>query len=127
MKKEIIISIVVIILIITLNIFTQNHTDSSMNEVQAKLSEIRKELILASDKNLNEQSKELKSIWKEKSKSLTYYIEHNELEKVELYICEVNSNIETKEYNMAIQSIDTCDFIISHIKDKYKFSLKNIF
>lgn len=127
MKKEIIICIAVVFFIVVLNIITQNHTNKSMDEIQLKLSQIREELISNNTKDLREQSIELKNIWKEKSEILTYYIEHDEIEKVEHYIWEINSNVETNEYDMAIQSLDTCDFIISHIKDKYKFSLKNIF
>ena len=58
---------------------------------------------------------------------MVIYLEHTELEKVEMYILETQSHIETKEYTMAIQSLDTCDFIIDHIIDKYEFSWKNIF
>ena len=65
--------------------------------------------------------------WNEKKEILVIYLEHTELEKVEMYILEANSNIETGEYTMAIQSIDTSNFIIDHIKDKYQFSLENIF
>lgn len=58
---------------------------------------------------------------------MVIYIEHNELEKAEMYIVEAKSHIETNEYSMAIESLDSCKFIIDHIIDKYEFSLKNIF
>ncbi len=127
MKKEIIISVIVIILIVVLNIITQNHTNKTMDEILSKLDEIRIEITSNDNKDVNERIKNLLEIWKNRSESLAYYIEHDELEKVEQYIREVNSNIETEEYTMAIQSLDTCKFIINHIKDKYEFSFKNIF
>ena len=127
MKKEIIICIVVVTLIIVLNVITQNHTNNSMLEIQEGLSKIREKLIANNDNELEKNSREILNEWKEKSESLAYYIEHDELEKVEQYMREMDSNIETKEYEMAVQALDTCDFIISHIKEKYKFSLKNIF
>ena len=40
---------------------------------------------------------------------------------------ETESYIEVEEYDVAVQTLDTCNFIIDHIKDKYEFSLKNIF
>lgn len=58
---------------------------------------------------------------------MVIYLEHTELEKAEMYILEAESYIETKEYAMAIQALDTCKFIIDHIIDKYEFSWKNIF
>ncbi|MCI8620429.1 MAG: DUF4363 family protein [Clostridia bacterium] len=58
---------------------------------------------------------------------MVIYLEHTELEKAEMYLLETKSHIETKDYEMAVVSLDTCKFIIDHIIDKYEFSLKNIF
>ena len=58
---------------------------------------------------------------------MVIYLEHTELEKAEMYLLETKSHIETKDYEMAVVSLDTCKFIIEHIMDKYDFSLKNIF
>ena len=65
--------------------------------------------------------------WDNVKEKFVIYLEHNELEKVEMYIIETKSHIETNEISMAIQSVDTCTFVIDHIKEKYEFSLKNIF
>lgn len=127
MKKELIISVVVIALVVILNIITTKHTNTVMDEIAEELSIIREELLSKNDDNVREKIEFLAREWKNKSENLAYYIEHDELEKVELYIVEAKSNIETEEYNMAVQSIDSCKFIISHIKDKYEFKLVNIF
>ena len=60
-------------------------------------------------------------------KKLAYYIEHDELEKIELYLTALKSNIETKEYNQAVVEVDSCIFILKHIEEKYSFNLQNIF
>ena len=70
---------------------------------------------------------EVVDTWNDKKEILVIYLEHTELEKAEMYILEAKSHLETEEYTMAIQSIDTAIFIIDHIKDKYEFSIKNIF
>lgn len=127
MKKEIFICAIVVIFIVVLNIITSNHTTAIMDEITKELNEVREGLIQGKSDGLNEKIDKIAEKWKEKSEELAYYIEHDELEKVELYIVETKSNIETSEYNMAIQGLDSCKFIISHIKEKYKFSLKNIF
>lgn len=127
MKKEIIICIVVVSLVIILNVITEKHTNKTMEEITEDLTSIRKELISKDERNLENDINNVLNKWLEKSDALAYYIEHDELEKVELYIREVNANIETKEYNMAIQALDSCNFIIAHIKEKYKFSFQNIF
>ena len=71
--------------------------------------------------------KELKDNWENRYSKLAYYIEHDELEKVNLYIVGLESNYNSKEIGDAIEELDKCEFILKHIEEKYSFSLKNIF
>lgn len=127
MKKEMIISCIVVAIIIILDIITQKYTKASMNEIEEVLVSVREELKKENDIEAKEKIEEAKSKWDKIKEKLVIYIEHEELEKVEMYIIESRSNIETKEYEMAIQTIDVCNFIMDHIKDKYELSLQNIF
>ena len=127
MKREIIIACIIIILIIILNIITSNYTNEVMEEMTSDLNKIRGQLVSNNNENLEDSVDNVIEKWKEKKDKLAYYIEHTELEKVELYLYEMNSNVETDEFNIAIQSLDSCNFMVSHIKDKYKVALKNIF
>lgn len=127
MKREMIICIVIIVSIVILNIITQNNTYKIMDEITTSLNTVRHNLEIQDDTGLSKNMESIINNWKEKSDILSFYVEHDELEKVGMYLQEIDSNIETKEYNIAIQSLDTCNFIIEHIKDKYKVSLKNIF
>jgi len=127
MKKEIIIIVVVVVVIVILNIFTSRHTNEVADEIVAHLSLVREGLKLEAEEQIQENIEEAKKIWDREKDKLSIYIEHEELEKVEMYMTNVSTDIETKEYNMAIESLDTCVFIIGHIKDKYELSLKNIF
>ena len=126
MKKEIIICFVVIAAIVTLSIITETHTDNIMGKTESNLGTLRKDLFGQNQNNKNEIS-DILNYWEEEKQLLSIYIEHDELEKIETCLREINSNIETEEYNVAVQSLDTCVFLISHIRDKYKLSLKNIF
>lgn len=127
MKREMIICIVIIVSIVILNIITQNNTYKTMDEITATLNGVRQNLVAQDNTGLSKTMEDIINTWKDKSDILSFYVEHDELEKVGMYLQEIDSNIETKEYNIAIQSLDTCNFIIEHIKDKYKVSLKNIF
>lgn len=126
MKKEIIILVIILIIVIVMDIITQSYTDTTMSDISNELNEVRNDLVNKEEK-ANNEIKSILDKWNEYKEKLVIYIEHTELEKVEMYIIEANSHIETGEYSMAIQTIDTCKFIIDHIEDKYKFCLKNIF
>ena len=97
MKKEIIICFVIVIAVIILNLITINYTKDSVQSLKVELSNIKED------------------------------IEHDELEKVHLYIVGIDSNINTDEYSQAIGELDKCAYILEHIEDKYSVNLDNIF
>lgn len=127
MKKEVIIVIVILILIIILNVITQKYTNVKMTEMTDMLSKVKELLIAESIEEAKNEMEKVQEEWDNIKEKFVIYLEHNELEKVEMYIIETKSHIETDEISMAIQSVDTCTFVIDHIKEKYEFSLKNIF
>lgn len=127
MKKEIIISVIILLLVVTLDVITQRYTNKAMNEISQELTNIRKDLSYERQDELKNYMEKTMDKWKRYKEKLVIYIEHDELEKVEMYILETKSHIETKEYSMAEQSIDTAVFIIEHIKEKYEFNWEGIF
>ena len=70
---------------------------------------------------------EIEKTWDDKHVKLSYYMEHDELEKVEAHITSLKSFIETEEYPEAICELDNGVFVLKHIEEKYAFSLENLF
>ena len=126
MKKQIIIAIIIVLLVVILNIITQRYTKEAMGEILENLAKTRNNVVEQKEE-MTSSIEETIEKWNDKKEKMVIYLEHTELEKAEMYLLETKSHIETKEYTMAIQSLDTCKFIIDHIVDKYEFSLKNIF
>ena len=127
MYKETTICICIIILIIGLDILTQNYTKTSTIEITECLSELKKEIEDKSLENAKEKLGELDKKWDEKHDKLAYYIEHDELEKVETNLTGLRSFIESKEYSDALAELDKTVFVLRHIEDKNKFNLQNVF
>lgn len=133
MKKEMIICIFIVIAIIIANIITQNYTEKSIKSLNNKLEELSAEITkigesgdIAKD-NVKSKVKEIEKSWEDIHSKLAYYIEHDELEKVETNIVGINSSVETNDYEQAIGKIDENKFILRHIEEKYAFTLENIF
>lgn len=129
MYKELIISILVVGVIILGNVVTQNNTIQSVNVISEELETLRETI---SKKDVNEeQSKnkmsEIEAAWKEKYEKMAYYIEHNELEKVETELTKLKADIDMKEYSMGVENLDNCIFILEHIKDKTALKIVNVF
>ena len=127
MYKELIVCTVIIVIIVTLDIFLQNYTKNSTMEIEGRLSKI-KECI--ENKDMDTQEKELDmldDIWEDKHNKLAYYIEHDELEKVETQIYAIKGFYEAEKYDEILPEAEKCTFILKHIEEKNKLSIKNIF
>lgn len=131
MWKEIIISIVIVLMVIIGNNVTQGYIVDSAEEMCNRLNELKAE-INKEENNIKEDDvyeklKNIEDCWDERHERLAYFIEHDELEKVENNIATMKSFVETKEYPDSISNIDENIFILNHIEEKYAFSLENIF
>ena len=75
----------------------------------------------------SEKIKELEEKINKSHTKLAYYIEHDELEKVETNFTEGKSLVKTGNYDVAQGDFEKMIFVLDHIADKYSFSLENIF
>ena len=90
MKKEIIICIVVLIGVIALNTITGDYTKNSVESIRNDLTVVKDEIEQNKEKEKISQSIiNAKNNWDNKYKKLAYYIEHDELEKVTLYLVRI--------------------------------------
>lgn len=127
MHREIIICGFIIILIIALDIVTQNYTKKSAIEITECLSELRKEIENNNLKSAHKKIEELDKKWDNRHDKLAYYIEHDELEKFDTAIIQAKSFVKNDDVSSAIAELETGKFVLEHIERKYKFNLQNIF
>lgn len=131
MKKELIICILIIIFIIIGNVVTQNYTKESVARMNEKLDVLKAASLDAQvgEKNPELASKvdEIENEWNAYQEKLAYYIEHDELEKVESQIYTIKGFSEVEKYDEIIPELEKCTFILEHIQDKTKINIKNIF
>lgn len=129
MWKETIICILIILTIIWGNYMTQSYTKESVSELNRGLENLRQNLKqneVDQEATIHEM-REIYEKWKSRHDKLAYFIEHDELEKVETELISIQSYMETKEYEESISALDKSGFILKHIEDKYAFNLQNIF
>lgn len=129
MYKELIISAIIVISIFVLDFITQKYTDDVINEAIQDLTTIKQAL---REDNVNEEkvirdAGENYEKWLDYHKTLAFYIEHNELEKVETNYVSGNSFIENAKYEDALSELEKTIFVLQHINDKYSVNLENIF
>ena len=131
MGKETIICIVIVILIVVGEKFVHSYTIESIEELSNNLTQLKSE-IFKNEENIDmdyikDELSQIEEGWRQRHDKLAYFIEHDELEKVETDMTSMKSFIETQEYNEAISELDKSIFVLKHIEDKYAFNLQNIF
>ena len=127
MYKEIIITILIVVLILGLDIITSRYTATAIVELSKNLDELKTDLDTKSENNIEEKTNNIFTKWREYYDVLAYYIEHDELEKVETQLTMLRSDQNEKQYEECKKEIDTTKFILKHIENKEKFTLQSVF
>ena len=98
MLKEIIICITIVTTIVIGNSVTQKYTTESVDEMVNSLNSIRTEISANKENidtnNLENEIDNLKEKWEKRHEKLAFYIEHDELEKVETNLTGLKGEIE---------------------------------
>ena len=127
MKKGLIICFIILLLVAILNYISQKYTEKTINEITDNLERL-KEILQSKDKNeIYAKVDEIIEKWDEKYEILTFYIEHNELEKVKTELVSLQANIDVEDYNQANVDINRASFLLEHIMQKISLQIKNIF
>ena len=127
MIKEIIIIIIVVILVIGLDVISNNYLKESVIELSNELNNLKVQILKENQKEAQEQMQNVKEKWKERYKVLAYYIEHDELEKVETELVRISADIDMEEYKHCINELNTAIFILQHIQNKEKLDIISVF
>ncbi len=129
MKRELIIVSIIIVCIIIASIIAQNNTKKEIADIDNKLENFKTE-IMENKKGyieLNEEIDKIYDNWVEKDKILSLYLEHNELEKINLSLKTIKGFVEVDITNESVQEIEKCIATLDHIEEKQAFNIKNIF
>ena len=129
MHKELIICIIVIIIVIIANTITQRYAQEAVETMDEKLDILEKSLEKeeGAKEEIQANLDNVMQNWREKYEKLAFFIEHDELEKVETELTELKGHIKVEQYEEAINPIETSIFILNHIKEKFRLNMKNIF
>lgn len=77
--------------------------------------------------DLSKKSQEIFKEWLKNFNVMAYFIEHDELEKVNTQMRLIMAEYEAKSLEDAVPEIEDGIFILEHIEDRQKITWKNIF
>lgn len=157
MKKELIIVIIIVIAIIILDTITHNYTKTNFAKINEQLEQIKeisenidkiekgqeqesventdtqnnveneKDMKPEKQQELQEKIKTMEEDWKTINNKTALYIEHEELEKINVSMVKFKRYIQLEEYTEAIPELENCKYILDHIRDKEAMQIINLF
>lgn len=130
MKKEAIITVFILVIIFIGEFITQGFTSKYLGDTKIQLENIKTEILKGqlSTKELIEKTNKIYDDWEWKNENcLSYYLEHDELEKINTKLCSVKGYLESDDKADCMSDLEEAMYIIEHLKEKEAFSLKNIF
>lgn len=125
MSKELVISIVVLLIIIVANVCVSHFIDGKLNYMIDELEKL--EICLSDGRNEDAENKisEIDHYFNESEDVLSCYIEHDELEKVKTEFTSLKAYVRF-EKDDAFEALDKIRFIIRHIEEKDDLRMKNV-
>lgn len=129
MKKEELITFIIVGIIIIGEIISQKYTQKCVEEFKERLYDL-KASALSEELSKEEIAQTTNSIyedWNNKSKTLSFYLEHDELEKVHTQMRRVIAYFEVDSKEDAIPELEEGIYTLEHLKDKRELTWKNVF
>lgn len=127
--KQVIIIIIVLIIIFGGAWYTQNFLNNTSDTLVSRLENLKTDLETESvDENrLKEETDEIYGEWEDINEKWSVIVLHDEIDLIETSLIRMKSKIKIGEIDESMEDIDTSIFLLKHIKEKEKTSLKNIF
>ncbi|MBQ3408333.1 MAG: DUF4363 family protein [Clostridia bacterium] len=123
MKRVLTVCIIIIILVITSDIFIKRKIFDSFDYMTSMLNAINEEIDV---EKKNKQIEQLNMYLKNKYLLMAFYIDHVEIEKIKTQIVVIEAGIEKEDDDFVHEEIKRTIFIIDHLKAKIDFKLENI-
>lgn len=127
--KQVIIVIIILIIIFGGAWYTQNFLNETSDILVSRLENLKTDLETESvDENrLKEETDEIYGEWEDINEKWSVIVLHDEIDLIETSLIRMKSKIKIGEIDESMEDIDTSIFLLKHIKEKEKTSLKNIF
>ena len=129
MYKEVVITIVIVILVFLGDFFSQRYTKETTEYMNGRLDELRTEILKGEkdDNQVEDMISNIRNEWEEKQEIMEYFIDHKELDNVRTQLNEIGAYAEIDKSNETIPYIDNCKGLLDNIKEKVVFEFKKIF
>lgn len=127
--KEITIIIFIILIIFFGEIYIYKFLDTTTNSILGDLNNLKNDIQKenAEKKELQNKAERIYSKWNIINEKWSNVILHEEIDSIETSLIRAKAKIENDYLKESIEDIETAIFLVNHIREKEKTTLKNIF
>lgn len=126
--KEITIIIIILIIIIGGACYIQHFLNNTSDNLVSKLEDLKNGMEgNMTEKEMQDKSDEIYGEWENINEKWSVIVLHDEIDSIETSLIRMKSKIKIGQLNESMEDLDTSIFLLKHIKEKEKTSLKNIF
>ena len=110
------------------NYLTQSNTTKSVEIMTQELQSLKEDMMEHQNKQqIEKKMEESMDKWHKIDETMAYYIEHDELEKVETGLTGLKASLAVEDYEAGVVELEKAIYLLEHIKEKQVFSFINIF
>lgn len=129
--KTLIIGIIIVIIVIILDIIFENYSKSSIKKVNGNIDKIYN-LFEENEENYDKEklekiSQEARLEWRKREKILACFIEHDEIEKINIKLDMLFSQIKDENWLDSKSTISEIKRLVKYLEGKYELTIQNIF
>lgn len=126
-SKKMFLIFFILIIVILLDLFLFFKTNKLMEDIINDLGKLENRILEKNEKEINKMAKELKNNWEKTENKLSFFVEHEVVEKVSLKITTIVENVKNEENQNALEDIAETKLLLKHIERKYNLTFKNVF
>lgn len=129
--KHLITALVIISIVIILDIIFENYTKNVIQKINGNIEKIDQIFERGqnqySQKKLRKLSQNATKEWEKREKVLTCFIEHEEVEKIDVKLRLLNTQIENEIWNEAKSTTAETKQLVKYLNKKHILSFQNVF
>ncbi|QOR35933.1 DUF4363 family protein [Clostridium sp. 'deep sea'] len=124
--KSLYIGLVLIIIVYGLGIYMSHILNTYLNEAYDIVIEIENATDAEDWTTVKQKIAELTAMWPDKHTRLAYFIDHDELDKIEIAIAKIDGENILNDKYLLFPELVSLRKILEQVRGKYEFRLSNI-
>ena len=132
--RQLIFALVIIIMVIIVDIISENYSSRMIEKVDRNIQKIndilkkdQNQFTIAETDELERIIKQTIEKWEKKAGILTCFIEHEEIEKINVKLHLLEVELKNHLWGDAKRTLSETKQLVKYLNGKYKLSLQNIF